>query len=80
GRRGSTVIDVSVPGRQGHVAYPHLADNPVPRLVRALAEIDAIELDRGNAWFQPSNIEVIDLAVGNPATNVIPGHAGARLS
>ncbi|KTF67635.1 succinyl-diaminopimelate desuccinylase [Sphingomonas sp. HT-1] len=80
GRRGSTVIDVTVIGRQGHVAYPHLADNPVPRLVRALAEIDAIELDAGNAWFQPSNIEVIDLAVGNKATNVIPGRAAARIS
>ncbi|WP_423604042.1 succinyl-diaminopimelate desuccinylase [Sphingomonas sp. MS122] len=80
GRRGSTVIDIEVPGRQGHVAYPHLADNPVPRLVRALAEIDAIELDQGTDWFQPSNIEVIDLEVGNPATNVIPGKASARIS
>jgi succinyl-diaminopimelate desuccinylase len=80
GRRGSTVIDVEVIGQQGHVAYPHLADNPVPRLIRALAEIDAIVLDQGNAWFQPSNIEVIDLAVGNPATNVIPGRAAARMS
>lgn len=80
GRRGSTVIDIAVIGRQGHVAYPHLADNPVPRLIRALAEIDGIVLDQGNAWFQPSNIEVIDLAVGNPATNVIPGRAAARIS
>jgi len=80
GRRGSTVIDIVVPGKQGHVAYPHLADNPVPRLVRALAEIDAIVLDEGNAWFQPSNIEIIDLTVGNPATNVIPGEAKARIS
>jgi succinyl-diaminopimelate desuccinylase len=80
GRRGSTVIDIEVRGRQGHVAYPHLADNPVPRLVRALAEIDAIELDRGNAWFQPSNIEPLTIDVGNPATNVIPSAARARLS
>lgn len=80
GRRGSAVIDVTVIGQQGHVAYPHLADNPVPRLVRALAEIDALVLDSGNAWFQPSNIEVIDLAVGNPATNVIPARAAARIS
>ncbi|MBC9030984.1 succinyl-diaminopimelate desuccinylase [Sphingomonas sp. JC676] len=80
GRRGSTVIDIEVPGQQGHVAYPHLSDNPVPRLIRALAEIDAIQLDAGNAWFQPSNIEVIDISVGNPATNVIPGRAGARIS
>lgn len=80
GRRGSTVIEIDVIGRQGHVAYPHLADNPVPRLVAALAEIDAIVLDSGNAWFQPSNIEIIDLAVGNTATNVIPGRATARIS
>jgi succinyl-diaminopimelate desuccinylase len=80
GRRGSTVIWIDVPGKQGHVAYPHLADNPIPRLVRALAEIDAIVLDEGTDWFQPSNIEPIDVTVGNPATNVIPGHASARLS
>ncbi|UZK66275.1 succinyl-diaminopimelate desuccinylase [Sphingomonas sp. M1-B02] len=80
GRRGSVVVWIEIPGRQGHVAYPHLADNPIPRLVRALAEIDAIRLDEGNAWFQASNIEVTDLTVGNPATNVIPGLASARLS
>jgi succinyl-diaminopimelate desuccinylase len=80
GRRGSAVIDIEVPGKQGHVAYPHLADNPVPRLVRALAEIDGLVLDTGTAWFQPSNIELIDLEVGNPATNVIPGRAAARVS
>jgi succinyl-diaminopimelate desuccinylase len=80
GRRGSVVIDVVVTGRQGHVAYPHLADNPIPHLVAALAEIDGLQLDSGNDHFQPSNIEVIDLTVGNPATNVIPGRAAARLS
>jgi succinyl-diaminopimelate desuccinylase len=80
GRRGSTVIDIEVPGRQGHVAYPHLADNPVSRLVRALAEIDEIVLDEGTEWFQPSNIEIIDLTVGNRATNIIPGKAAARIS
>ena len=80
GRRGSVNIWISVPGRQGHVAYPQLADNPIPRLVAALAAIDAIVLDHGNAWFQPSNIEVTDLHVGNPATNVIPAQASARLS
>ena len=69
-----------MPGKQGHVAYPHLADNPIPRLVAILAEIDAIALDNGTEWFQPSNIEVTDIAVGNPAHNVIPGRAQARLS
>ncbi|SEM39648.1 succinyldiaminopimelate desuccinylase [Sphingomonas gellani] len=80
GRRGSVNIWVEVAGRQGHVAYPHLADNPVTRLVAILAEVDALVLDRGNAWFQPSNIEATDLHVGNPAHNVIPGRASARLS
>ncbi|MFV0622695.1 succinyl-diaminopimelate desuccinylase [Sphingomonas sp. ac-8] len=80
GRRGSVNIWIEVTGHQGHVAYPHLADNPIPRLVAALAEIDALVLDEGTYWFQPSNIETTDLGVGNPATNVIPGRATARLS
>ncbi len=80
GRRGSVNLWIDVPGRQGHVAYPHLADNPIPKLVAALAEIDALVLDTGTDWFQPSNIEVTDLEVGNPATNVIPASARARLS
>ena len=80
GRRGSVNIWITVPGRQGHVAYPHLADNPIPKLVAILAEIEGIVLDRGTDWFQPSNIEVTDIAVGNPAHNVIPGRAEARLS
>ncbi|GHH14580.1 succinyl-diaminopimelate desuccinylase [Sphingomonas glacialis] len=80
GRRGSVNLWIAVPGKQGHVAYPHLADNPIPRLIAILAEIDAIVLDTGNAWFQPSNIEVTDITVGNPATNIIPAKASARLS
>ena len=80
GRRGSVNIWISVAGRQGHVAYPHLADNPIPKLIAALAAIDALVLDAGSDWFQPSNIELTDLEVGNPATNVIPAHASARLS
>ena len=80
GRRGSVNLWIDVPGKQGHVAYPHLADNPIPKLVAILAEIDAIMLDTGTDWFQPSNIEVTDLTVGNPATNVIPAKASARLS
>ena len=80
GRRGSLNIWIDVPGVQGHVAYPHLADNPVPKLIRALSQIDAIELDQGTEWFQPSNIEITDLEVGNPTTNVIPAMARARLS
>jgi succinyl-diaminopimelate desuccinylase len=80
GRRGSVNIWIDVPGKQGHVAYPHLADNPIPKLIAILAEVEALVLDEGNAWFQPSNIETTDITVGNPATNIIPGHAAARLS
>lgn len=80
GRRGSVNIWIDVPGRQGHVAYPHLADNPIRPLVAALAELNGLVLDRGNRWFQASNLEVTDLHVGNGATNVIPAHAAARLS
>jgi succinyl-diaminopimelate desuccinylase len=80
GRRGSVNMWISVAGTQGHVAYPHLADNPVPRLVRILAGIDALVLDEGTDWFQPSNIEITDMEVGNPTTNVIPGAATARIS
>lgn len=80
GRRGSVNIWLSVEGREGHVAYPHLADNPIPRLTRILNELDALVLDQGTEWFQPSNLEITDLAVGNAATNVIPARAEARLS
>src|SRR3546814_18563997 len=57
GRRGSVNIWIDVPGTQGHVAYPHLADNPIPKLVKILAAIDTVTLDEGTEWFQPSNIE-----------------------
>lgn len=80
GRRGSVNIWIDVPGTQGHVAYPHMADNPIPKLVKILAAIDAVVLDGGNDWFQPSNIEFTDVEVGNGATNVIPASARARLS
>ncbi|PQM28638.1 succinyl-diaminopimelate desuccinylase [Sphingopyxis lindanitolerans] len=80
GRRGSVNIWIDVPGMQGHVAYPHLADNPIPKLVAILAAIDAVSLDAGTDWFQPSNIEFTDIEVGNGATNVIPASARARLS
>ena len=80
GRRGSVNIFLEVAGVQGHVAYPHLADNPVSRLVAMLAELDALELDEGTDWFQPSNLEITEIEVGNPAHNVIPARARARIS
>ncbi|WP_156679444.1 succinyl-diaminopimelate desuccinylase [Sphingomonas profundi] len=80
GRRGSVNMWIEVPGTQGHVAYPHLADNPATRLLRILDTLTRWRLDEGNAWFQPSNLEVTDIAIGNPATNVIPAAARARLN
>ncbi len=80
GRRGSVNVWITVPGVQGHVAYPHLADNPVTHLVRLLDRLKSEPLDQGTEWFAPSNLEVTDLSVGNQATNVIPAQARARLN
>ena len=80
GRRGSVNIWLEVAGTQGHVAYPHLADNPIPALVRILAELDALELDEGTDWFQPSNLEITEIDIPNRAHNVIPATAKARIS
>lgn len=80
GRRGSVNMWIEIPGVQGHVAYPHRADNPITRLGRVLTALDALDLDQGNDCFQPSNLEVTDVDTGNPAGNVIPGSARLRLN
>jgi len=80
GRRGSVNMVITAQGKQGHVAYPHLADNPVPHLVAALAALDALELDQGTEHFQPSNLEITTVDVANEATNVIPAAARARIN
>ncbi len=77
GRRGSLTGTLTVQGIQGHVGYPHLADNPIRGMVRLLAALDAAPLDTGTGHFDPSNLEVTTLDVGNPATNVIPAQAKA---
>lgn len=80
GRRGSLSGTVTVTGRQGHVAYPHLADNPIPGLMRLAQALVAEPLDAGNERFQKSNLEIVSIDVGNPAWNVIPGTAKARFN
>jgi succinyl-diaminopimelate desuccinylase len=80
GRRGSVNMWLTVAGTQGHVAYPHLAYNPATPLVRTLARLKDRVLDTGNDWFQPSNLEITDIMIGNPATNVIPAEARARIN
>ncbi|MBV8096244.1 MAG: succinyl-diaminopimelate desuccinylase [Acetobacteraceae bacterium] len=77
GRRGSLNARITAYGVQGHSAYPHLADNPVHRLIRALGALIAGELDSGTEWFQASSLQVTSIDVGNPAANVIPASARA---
>ncbi|GAA0779597.1 succinyl-diaminopimelate desuccinylase [Roseibium denhamense] len=80
GRRGSLSGIVTVTGVQGHAAYPHLADNPIPGLVKLMAALNALKLDDGNERFEPSNLEIVTVDVGNPAFNVIPARAEARFN
>ncbi len=79
GRRGSLTGEIVVEGRQGHVAYPHLADNPIPRLMRVLAALKAEPLDAGTAHFDPSNLEVVTVDTGNPSANVIPARSPSAI-
>lgn len=80
GRRGSLTGRLRVAGRQGHVAYPGLADNPIPGMLRLLQALLAEPLDGGTAHFDASNLEVTTVDVGNPATNVIPAEARAAFN
>ena len=80
GRRGSLNAHLVVQGVQGHVAYPHRADNPVHRLLSLLAELTTTPLDDGTPFFEPSSLQVTSIDVGNPAGNVIPGRAEARFN
>ena len=80
GRRGSQSGTLHVEGRQGHVAYPHRASNPVPDISRLITALSDEPLDRGSAQFQASNLEFISVDVGNSAFNVIPGQARAKFN
>jgi succinyl-diaminopimelate desuccinylase len=80
GRRGSINAWITVKGRQGHVAYPDRARNPIPVLVRLLDRLQARRLDDGWPAFPPSNLELTSVDVGNTATNVIPAEAKGRLN
>ncbi|PHZ59148.1 succinyl-diaminopimelate desuccinylase [Photobacterium leiognathi] len=73
GRRGSITGDLTVKGIQGHVAYPHLANNPVHKALPALAELAATTWDNGNEYFPPTSFQIPNIAAGTGASNVIPG-------
>jgi succinyl-diaminopimelate desuccinylase len=80
GRRGSLTARITVHGKQGHAAYPQRVDNPIHRLVAALAALTALPLDAGTEWFEPSSLQVTGFDVGNPAANVVPAEARAVLN
>ncbi len=77
GRRGSLTGTLTVKGIQGHVAYPHLADNPLPRLIKMMDRFTSHLFDNGNEHFTPTNLELASIDVGNTASNVIPAQATA---
>ena len=80
GRRGSLNCELTVTGRQGHVAYPYLANNPVPALFAMLAPVNSAELDGGTDYFGPSTAEVTALNISDSASNMIPDQATAKFN
>jgi succinyl-diaminopimelate desuccinylase len=80
GRRGSVNMWIDVPGTQGHVAYPHRADNPIPKLARVINALEALHLDDGTEAFPPSNLECTGISTPTHASNVIPASATAQLN
>ena len=80
GRRGSLSGMLTVRGVQGHVAYPHLADNPIGRFAPVLSELNAIEWDQGNEFFPPTSFQVVDIRAGVGAPNVTPAELSARFN
>ncbi len=80
GRRGSFTGEIRIKGTQGHVAYPHRSDNPLPRFIKLLDILANIHFDDGSDFFAPTNLEITTIDVGNVADNVIPGAAQARFN
>ena len=80
GRRGSMSGAIIISGSQGHVAYPHLSNNPINTLVKICKKLKEYKFDKGNKNFQPSNLEITSINVNNTATNIIPAHAKAQFN
>ncbi len=80
GRRGSLNATLTVNGTQGHVAYPHLVDNPIPRMAKMIDALSSYEFDQGTEFFAPTSLQVTTIDVGNAATNVVPGSAVAKFN
>ena len=80
GRRGSVNFDLIINGKQGHVAYPQKAINPLPIVTKILNELSNIQLDNGTEYFQPSNLELTSIDVDNDVTNIIPESVKAKFN
>jgi succinyl-diaminopimelate desuccinylase len=80
GRRGSLSGEIIVEGKQGHAAYPHMAENPIPKLARIIDRLSTAKLDDGTSEFEASNLQVTVVSAPNTATNVIPGEARAKFN
>ena len=80
GRRGSLSGMLTIKGCQGHVAYPHLADNPIHRFAPILADLQSVEWDRGNDYFPPTSFQVVNVRADGGAVNVTPGELSARFN
>ena len=80
GRSGSLSFSLKIFGKQGHVAYPDLAHNPIDILLKILVDLKELKLDEGSDDFISSNLEITDITVGNPISNVIPGEAQAKFN
>lgn len=80
GRRGSLTADIVVKGIQGHVAYPHLAENPIHKLVPALSELSQVSWDQGNDYFPATTLQITDIRSGAGASNIVPGEATCQFN
>ena len=80
GRRGSLNAELVISGKQGHAAYPQLAENPVPKLARIIDRLSSQVLDQGTSNFEPSSLQVTVISAPNTATNVIPAQASAKFN
>lgn len=80
GRRGSLNAELTMYGQQGHVAYPNLATNPIPKAMKTLVELNALEWDKGNEYFPPTSLQITSLVSGAGAENITPGKIQARFN
>lgn len=80
GRRGSLLGHITIEGTQGHIAYPHQADNPIPKAMKALAELADTKWDEGTEYFDPTSFQISNIHAGTGADNVIPGELTAQFN